>query len=161
MHEESMKYTSFTTPMGQYEWLRMPFGLRNAPTVFQRFVNKIFSDMIRTDKVIVYIDDIVIVTEDSSSHLEIVKEVLRRLVANKLELRLDKCEFLQSEIRYLEYLVSGDGIRPDDKGLQAVKDFPIPKKARDVQSFLGLCSYFRRFVKDFSTKAKPLYDLIS
>jgi len=160
MHEDSIKYTAFTTPMGQYEWLRMPFGLRNAPAVFQRFVNKIFADLVKEDKVLIYMDDILIATKDSKSHMEILTEVFKRLVDNKLELRLDKCEFLQREIKYLGYIISGEGIKPDSKGMQAVKDFPVPTKAHEVQSFLGLCSYFRRFVKDFSTKAKPLYDLV-
>jgi len=160
MHEDSIKYTAFTTPMGQYEWLRMPFGLRNAPAVFQRFVNKIFADLVKEDKVLIYMDDILIATKDSKSHMEILTEVFRRLVDNKLELRLDKCEFLQREIKYLGYISSGEGIKPDSKGMQAVKDFPVPTKTHDVQSFLRLCSYFRRFVKDFSTKAKPLYDLV-
>lgn len=160
MHEHSIKYTSFTTPVGQYEWLRMPFGLRNAPAVFQRFVSKIFSDMTKLGSVLIYMDDILIATEDSETHMKTLAEVFRRLVVNKLELRLDKCEFLQSQIKYLGYIVTGESIRPDDKGIQAVKEFPIPKKVRDVQSFLGLCSYFRRFVKDFSIKAKPLYDLV-
>jgi len=105
-------------------------------------------------------DDILIATKDSKSHMEILTEVFRRLVDNKLELRLDKCEFLQREIKYLGYISSGEGIKPDSKGMQAVKDFPVPTKTHDVQSFLRLCSYFRRFVKDFSTKAKPLYDLV-
>lgn len=160
MHEDSIKYTSFTTPMGQFEWQRMPFGLRNAPAVFQRFIYRILNDLIRESKVLVYMDDILIATKDSESHFEILKEVLNRLVANKLELRLDKCEFFYTEVKYLGYLVSGKGIKPDTKGLQAVKNFPTPQKAHDVQSFIGLCSYFRRFIKDFSTKAKPLYDLI-
>lgn len=116
--------------------------------------------MKKEDKVLVYMDDLMIATKDSESHIELLEEVFRRLVANKLELRLNKCEFMQSEIKYLGYLISGNGIKPDDKGLQAVKEFPIPKKTHEVQSFLGLCLYFRQFVKDFSVKAKPLYDLI-
>jgi len=69
-------------------------------------------------------------------------------------------QFLQREIKYLGYIISGEGIKPDSIGMQAVKDFPVPTKTHEVQSFLGLCSYFRRFVKDFLTKAKPLYDLV-
>jgi len=127
---------------------------------FFKFANKIFSDLVKEDKVLIYMDDILIATKDSKSHVEILTEVFKRLVDNKLELRLDKCEFLQKEIKYLGYIISGEGIKPDSKGMQAVKDFPVPTKTHEVQSFLGLCSYFRRFVKDFSTKAKPLYDLV-
>jgi len=102
----------------------------------------------------------IIATKDSKSHMEILTEVFKRLVDNKLEFRLDKCEFLQREIEYLGYIISREGIKPDSKGMQAVKDFPEPTKTHEVQSFLGLCSYFRRFVRDFSTKAKPLYDIV-
>lgn len=160
MNEESVKYTSFVTPMGQYEFLRMPFGLKNAPSMFQRFVNKVFADMIRDGKLIVYLDDIMIATENEEEHFEILKEVFAKLVSNKLELRLDKCEFFATSVKYLGYTITGDGIRADDKGLQAIQNFPVPQKLQAVQSFLGLCSYFRRFVKDFSVLAKPLYDLI-
>lgn len=159
VHPDSVKFTSFVTPLGQYEFLRMPFGLRNAPSVFQRFVNRIFSDMVRSDKIIIYLDDIMIATENIEDHLRIIKEVFERLVENNLELRNDKCEFLRTSVKYLGYTIDGNGIRADDKGLKAIRDFPVPDKQQSVQSFLGLCSYFRRFVKDFSSVAKPLYDL--
>lgn len=160
VNEESVKYTSFVTPLGQYEYLRMPFGLRNAPPTFQRFVNMVFDDMIRAGKVAIYLDDILIATSDFEEHLSILKEVFEKLVSNKLELRLDKCRFIEPEIRYLGYKVSKEGIRPDEKNIESVANFPIPQNAKAVHSFLGLCSYFRRFVEGFSTKAKPLYELI-
>lgn len=116
--------------------------------------------MIRSGEVIVYLDDIMIATEGLEEHIDILRKVFQCLVQNNLELRLDKCEFLQSKISYLGYLITGDGIRADKKGLKAVEDFATPTKVQEVQSFLGLCSYFRRFIKDFSIKAKPLYDLL-
>jgi len=159
MHEDSIKFTSFTTPFGQFEYLRMPFGLKNAPSVFQRFINKIFSDLIKENKVIVYLDDIMIATKTIEEHFEILEEIFKRLVDNKLELRLDKCEFFQENIKYLGYVISKDGIEADNKGLEAIQMFPVPSNLHAVQSFLGLCQYFRRFIKDFSVIAKPLYDL--
>lgn len=140
----SVKYTAFTTPLGQFEFLRIPFGLRNAPATFQKFINQIFAEMIRGSEVIVYLVDIMVATETLDEHLRILEKVFERLVQNKLELRWDKCEFLQSEISYLGYLITGEGIRADKKGLKAVENFAIPTKVQEVQSFLGLCSYFRR-----------------
>lgn len=122
-------------------------------------LTKFFSDMIREEKVIVYLDDIIIASNNASEHLIILKEIFKRLVENKLELRLDKCEFLQSNVKYLGYNICGSGIKADEKGLETVKCFPVPGSVQEVQSFLGLCSYFRRFIKEFSIIAKPLYDL--
>ncbi|CAD7001655.1 unnamed protein product [Ceratitis capitata] len=159
VNKDSVKYTSFITPLGQYEFLRMPFGLKNAPATFQKFINKIFADMIRSGEVIVYLDDIMIATENVIQYFKILKKVLLRIVQNNLELRLDKCEFLQSKVSYLDYVITGEGIQADKKGLRAIENFSVPIKVQEVQSFLGLCSYFRRFIKDFSTIAKPLHDL--
>uniref|UniRef100_A0A0K8U9C0 RNA-directed DNA polymerase n=1 Tax=Bactrocera latifrons TaxID=174628 RepID=A0A0K8U9C0_BACLA len=159
MHPESEKYTSFVTPLGQFQFTRMPFGLKNAPSMFQRFIHKIFAEMIKEGEVIVYLDDIMIGTENLENHFQILEKVLNKITQNKLELRLDKCEFLQTSVNYLGYIVDGEGIRADDKGLEAIKNFPVPKNVHTVQSFIGLCSYFRRFVKDFSVLAEPLFDL--
>lgn len=93
VEEKSVKYTSFTTPLGQFEFLRMPFGLRNAPATFQKFINKVFAEMIRSGEVIIYLDDIMIATQTFEEHMRILQKVFRCLVQNKLELRLDKCEF--------------------------------------------------------------------
>lgn len=159
MNEESVKYTSFITPLGQFEFLKMPFGLKNAPSTFQMFINKVFNDLVRQGKVIIYLDDIMIATENINDHLEILSMVLVKLVENNLELRIDKCRFLEKEIEYLGYIIDEFGIRANEKGLESIKNFPLPQKVQSVQSFLGLCSYFRRFIKDFSLIAKPLHDL--
>jgi len=87
VNKESVKYTSFTTPLGQFEFLRMPIGLKTSPQVFQRFVNDIFSDIIRQDKVFVYMDDILVASRNIEEHFEVLAEVFKRLVENMLELR--------------------------------------------------------------------------
>ncbi|XP_043504567.1 uncharacterized protein LOC122525712 [Polistes fuscatus] len=159
MEEGSIKYTSFVTLMGQYEYLRMPFGLKGAPLRFQRYVTEIFREHIHTGEVSVYLDDFLVAAETMEHHLWLLERVFKLLVANKLELRLDKCRFFQTKIDCLGYTVMCDGIKPMGQRLDAVKRFPIPRDIRDVQSFLGLCSYFRKFVENFSVIAKPLYDL--
>lgn len=103
-------------------------------------------------------DDILILSETLEEHLEISKRVFDLMVRNKLELRPDKCKFLQTKIEYLGYNVSAEGISPTNRGIEAVTNFPTPKNVREVQSFLGLSSYFRKFIQGFSVIAKPLYD---
>lgn len=155
----SVKYTSFVTPLGQFEFLKMPFGLTNAPRVFQRYIN-IFRDLIRENKILVYLDDILIATENVGEHLEILCEVFDLARQHGLQFRLDKCSFLYREITYLGYSIDESGIRPSATNVESVVDFPVPRNAKEVHRFVGLASYFRRFVKNFSIIAKPLYDLI-
>lgn len=159
MHEDSVKYTSFVTPLSQFEYLRMPFGLKGAPLKFQRYVTKIFKEQISAGEISVYLDDFLIATETIEHHLFILEKVFKLLVVNLLELRLNKCRFLQTKLDYLGYTVTSNGIRPTNQGFEAIKNFPVPRSVRDVQNFLGMCSYFRKFIKDFSINAKPLYDV--
>lgn len=160
MHEDSIKYTSFVTPLGQYEYIKMPFGLKGAPLKFQRYVTQIFKDQIDAGEILVYLDDFLIATETIEHHFYVLEKVFKLLVENLLELRLDKCRFFQTKLDYLGYTITSEGIRPTNQGLEAIKRFPIPRNTRDVQSFLGMCSYFRKFVENFSVIAKPLYDII-
>lgn len=158
--DDSIKYTSFICPLGQFEYLKMPFGLSNSPSVFMRFVNKVFKDLIKQQKVLIYLDDILIATSDIDSHLKILSEVFLLLTNNLLELRVNKCSFVQTEILYLGYIINCDGIQPNPQNVQALNDYPIPTTTKKVQQFLGLASYFRRFIPSFSILAKPLYDLL-
>lgn len=158
--KDSVKFTAFVTPLGQFEFLRMPFGLRNAPSVFQRFINNIFRPLIDANKILIYMDDILVATSTIEEHLKILAEVFKVIRENSLQLKLSKCKFLFEEIDYLGYRVNREGIQPNRQNLETIKGFPIPKNARDVHSFLGLASYFRKFIRNFATIAKPLYDLI-
>lgn len=159
MHENSIKYTSFVTPLGQYEYVRMPFGLKGAPLKFQRFVTNIFRELIEAGDISVYLDDFLIATASLEHHFDLLKKVFSLLVENRLVLRLDKCRFLETELEYLGYSVTREGVRPTSRGIEAVSNFPIPRTVKEVQSFMGLCSYFRKFVEKFSIVAKPLSDL--
>lgn len=158
--ESSAKYTSFVTPEGQYEYVRMPFGLKNGPSVFQRYINKILKPFVDAGKVIVYMDDILIASEDIDEHLALLSEVLRCVAVNGLELQLKKCKFAYSSIEYLGFVLSSEGILPGTNKLAAVQNFPLPTSAKHVHSFLGLCSFFRRFIVGFSQCANPLYKLL-
>lgn len=158
--DDSVKYTSFVTPNGQFEYLRMPFGLKTAPSRFQRFVNSALKELVISGDVVVYMDDILVATLTVEHHLATLKKLFRIIVDNKLELRLDKCKFLYTEVQYLGYKISERGISPTDSGVEAVANFPLPKGVKEIQSFIGLSSYFRKFIEGFSTIAKPLYDLL-
>ena len=158
--ENSIKYTAFTTPFGQYEFVRMPFGLKVAPSRFQRYVNQILIDLIRESKVVVYMDDILVSSVTIEEHFIILKEVFKKFVENRLQLRIDKCKFLQTEIEFVGYLISEKGISPTKEGVVAVQKIPVPRNIKEVQSFVALCSYFRKFIRSFSIIAKPLYDLL-
>lgn len=160
MHASSVKYTSFVTPLGQYEYLRMPFGLTNAPRVFQRFIHTIYASLVRENKIILYLDDILIATESVGEHIEILRRVFELSGRYRLQFRLDKCHFMQTEIKYLGYCIDQHGIRPSRENIESVLNYPIPRNVKEVQRFIGLASYFRRFIPGFSVVAKPLYDII-
>ena len=134
--EDSMKLTAFTVPSGHYEYRKMPFGLKNSPATFMRFINSVFKDLINSGKITVYIDDIVIATFDKDENLEILAEVLKLMSKCDLELRLDKSIFLTTEIEYLGYVIGGNKIKPNKDNLQAVAKFPVPKTFKELQSFL-------------------------
>ncbi|VEN44890.1 unnamed protein product [Callosobruchus maculatus] len=160
MHPDSIQYTSFVTPLGQYEYLKVPFGLCNSPSVFMRFINLIFRNLIKENKIVIYLDDILIASTEFNEHFQILSEVFSLITKNKLELNLQKCSFLQDEIVYLGYLINHYGIRPNPENIDSVMQYPIPNSTKKVQQFIGLASYFRRFIPSFSVIAKPLYDLL-
>lgn len=136
--EESIKYTSFITPLGQFEYTKMPFGLKTAPSKFQRFVNKVLSELIRSGDIAVYLDDFLVATHTVEHHLQVLRRVFQLLVANKMELRIDKCKFLYEEIDYLGYLVSEKGVSPNGGAVEAVRRFPVPQNVHDVQFYRSM-----------------------
>lgn len=160
MDNESIKFTSFVTPFGQFEYVHMPFGLKNGPSAFQRWISTIFRDFIDNEEIIVYIDDILIATNCFRKHLSILKRVLERMVAHGIEIKLSKCHFLQTEIDYLGYVANKSGIRPNDSHVKCIANYPQPTNLKQLQSCLGLFQYFRRFVSNFSRIAYPLSDLL-
>jgi len=155
MAEQDKGKTAFSTPYGHYEFNRMPFGLKNAPATFQRLMNSVLTGM-QGLKCLVYLDDIVIYGSSLEDHNKRLEEVLQRLRENKLKLQPDKCEFLRKETVYLGHIISENGISPDPSKLVAIKDFPEPKRVKDIQSFIGLAGYYRKFIENFSKIAKPL-----
>ncbi|UYV67076.1 hypothetical protein LAZ67_4003830 [Cordylochernes scorpioides] len=158
--EDSRKLTSFVVPNGQYEFLKTPFGLCNAPAKFQRFINSIFAEEIQKGIVLTYLDDIVIPANDAEEALKRLKHVLKRAEEYGLQINWEKCQILKSEITYLGHEIKDGVIRPSDDKVTAVKRFPELKTIKQLQSFLGLTGYFRKFIKNYSIIAKPLSDML-
>ncbi len=146
--------TAFSTTSGHYEYLVMPFGLANSPSVFQAFMNDIFRDML--DRwVIVHIDDILIYSDTPEEHVRHVRSVLKRLLQHQLYAKAEKCEFHRTNT-FLGYVISQDGVSMDDKKVQAVLDWPQPQTVKELQRFLGFANFYRRFIRNFSSIASPL-----
>lgn len=157
--KDSIHKTGFVTPEGHYEFLRMPFGLANSPAVFQRLMDRIFSSL-RHDKVLPYIDDVLLPTESVEEGLDLLKVVLEIIKEAGLTLNLEKCFFLQTEIEYLGYEISEKGIRPGIKKIEAVSEYKEPNNIHELRMFLGLTSYFRKFVPNYARIAHDLYRLL-
>ncbi len=159
MVPESREVTAFSTPKGHFEWTRMPFGLKGAPLTFRRTMNNIFGDMLG-NSVYIYLDDIIIASKDTTSHMETSKSVLKRLQAVSLQLKLTKCGFLKPRIKFLGHGVDEQGIHTVDDKIAAVAKFPQTKTVENVRSFLGLAGYYHPFIKKFAARANPLTQLL-
>ncbi|GFW01347.1 retrovirus-related Pol polyprotein from transposon 17.6 [Trichonephila clavipes] len=157
--EDCRKYTSFIVPDGQFEFNKVPFGLSTSPGVFQRYVSSIFRDLTRKGIVISYLDDFVIPAKNEQEGLEKLKIIFEVAKKYGLEIKFKKCQFLKRKIEFLGHIVESGTIEPSPTKTLAVRKFPELTTIKQVQSFLGLTGYFRKYIKDYSKIAKPLSDL--
>jgi hypothetical protein len=153
--------TAFRTRFGLYEWLVTPFGLANAPSTFQRYINSTLQEFL-DDFISAYVDDILVFTDGTrKQHREHIRKVLWKLQEAGLQLDIDKCEFEVKTTKYLGFIVeAGQGLRMDPAKVKAVTDWKAPSSAKGVLGFLGFANFYRRFIKDFSQIAAPLYALV-
>lgn len=158
MGEESREKTAFTTPGRLFEFIVMPFGLCNAPATFQRLMESILEGLIGK-ACMVYLDDILVFGQTLDEHLENLVKVFERLKKAGLRLKPKKCHFLQPQVEYLGYVVSAEGVSADPKKVQAIWEYAIPGNVKSLKTFLGLASYYRRFIPNFARIAHPLHSL--
>lgn len=155
MDSKSIEKTAFTVNNGHYEYLRMPFGLKNAPSTFQRVMDNILREYLH-QFTFVYMDDIVIFSKSLDEHLVHLRKIFDRLREFNLKIQLDKSEFLRKEVEFLGHVITPDGIKPNPSKVIAIEKFPIPKTTKEIKSFLGLIGYYRRFVPNFATIVSPM-----
>ena len=151
---------AFITNRGLYEPLVMFFGLTNSPATFQHMMDDVFSDLIRENKIIVYMDDILVFSASLEEHRSIVRDVLSRLRRHGLYLKLEKCKFEADEIDFLGLVVSKGDVRMDPEKVKAVREWPAPKNLKEVRSFVQFCNFYRAFVNNFADITVPFNNLL-
>ena len=158
--DEDVEKTAFSTDFGHYEWMVMPAGLTSAPATFQQMMDNVLPE--RIDRFVqVYLDDIFIYSEDVETHGKHVKEVLSTLRKHKLITKKSKCRFFYQEFRFLGHVVTPICIQTALEKIKKVKSWPTPNTIKEAQSFIGLTSYYRRFIKGHSKIANPIHKFIT
>ena len=158
IHPGDMEKTAFCTPEGLYKFNVMPLGLCNGPATFQRLMNLLLAG-IQWSSCLVYLDDIIVMGKTFQDHLRYLSQVFQRLIDAKLKFKVQKCSFCQESVQFFGHIVSANGLAADPAKVQRVVDWPIPTTKREVQQFLGLISYYRRFIENCAQIAKPLHQL--
>ncbi len=156
MEPGSVDKTAFITHDGLFEFVVMPFGLCNAPATFQRLMQQILSGLAFC---CVFIDDILVFSDTLEEHIDHLRQIFQRLRRYNLKLHPGKCKFARGQVDYLGHVISEEGIAPNPDKVRAVQEFPVPTTVRGVRQFLGMASYYRRFMPGFAKIAAPLHAL--
>lgn len=157
LHQDSKQYTVINTPVGLYQYNYLPFGLTASPGIFQSFITETLSHI---NNIIIYQDDVLILTRDRDSHLKVLREVLTTLRGKGIKLNVKKCKFMCSEVDYLGHIFDRQGVHPNPDKIKSILDAPAPGNVKQLQAFLGLCNYYSRFLPNFSHAMAPLYLLL-
>ena len=160
MAEESRQYTAFTVgSLGIYEFLRMPYGLCNAPATFQHLMQNCLGEL-NLQYALIYLDDVIVYSRTPEEHLKRLQAVLDRFALNGLKLKPSKCHFFKESLTYLGHEISAAGMLPGQEGIQKIAEMGYPRTVTGVRKFIGATGYFRRFIKNYARIAKPLNNLI-
>ena len=158
MNEDSIEKTAFSTPLSHWEFLRMPFGLKNAPATFQRGMAMAMANIPWT-KALVYLDDILVLGRTFDEHLENLDLVLSALERSGFKLKASKTVVCREKVQFLGHIISQEGMKPLEKNLEGLLNFPVPTTVRQVRQFLGMVNFYRRHIPDCSQISKPLSEL--
>ena len=156
LHPDSRRLTTTVTPMGLRQYTRLPMGLRESSSVFQRLVGQALAGL---QGVVYYVDDILVYGKDREEHDQHLKGVLDRLQEYDFRLAPDKCQFGAKDVTFLGHIIGADGVRPDPKNLKGIEDCAQPSTARDILVFLGMVDFYRDFVRDVTSLEEPLRKL--
>jgi len=151
---------AFMTSEGSFKPTVMFFGLTNSPATFQAMINKLLRDLINMGKIAAFIDDVIVRTKTEEGHNEIVAEIIKRLEENNLYVKPEKCKWKVREVGFLGVVIGPEGIKMEEEKVKGILDWPTPKCVKDVQKFLRLANYYRRFIEGFTSIARPLHDMV-
>ena len=151
----SQEKTAFSTRSGQYCFNRMPFGIAAAPATFQKLMNMVLGKLL-WNTAIVYLDDILIFSTNKEEHFKRINEVLMKIKEAGLRVNPEKCIFLTTETKFLGHIINNEGVKVDENKIEAIKNFVRPKCLKQLRSFLGLCNYYRKFIKNYSMFSRIL-----
>lgn len=155
MEEKDIPKTAFSVENGHYEFLRMPFGLKNAPSTFQRVMDNVLREHIGVT-CLVYMDDIIVFSTSLTEHIDNLSKNFTTLEKHNLKIQLDKSEFLQKEVAFLGHIITPEGVKPNPDKIEIIQNWPIPQNDKELRGFLGILGYYRKFIRDFAKVAKPL-----
>lgn len=155
VREDDRKKTAFSTPFGHYEFVRMPFGLKNAPSTFQRLMNSILRNYINKTCV-VYMDDILVFSSSLSEHIISVRNIFRTLRKASLKIQIDKCDFFRKETQFLGHVLTTTGVKPDPRKVSIIQKLKLPQTEKQIKSFLGMTGFYRKFVSNYAKIAYPM-----
>lgn len=155
MNPSDIHKTAFNVENGHYEFLRMPMGLKNSPSTFQRVMDNVLRDL-QNEVCLVYLDDIVVFSTSLQEHIINLEKVFKKLRESNFKIQMDKSEFLKLETEFLGHVICKDGVKPNPNKINAIENYPLPKTPTEIKRFLGLIGYYRKFIPDFAKITKPL-----